>query len=69
MRKAISIVLKVITVPFTLLGIIFVVRLAAHGIRFTNEHAYDYDLGDPKDFEQFATDGAKAFYLDLADEC
>ena len=66
MRKAISIVLKVITIPFTLLGIIFTVRLAEHCVRFANEHAYDYDLGDPKDFEQFTTDGARSFYYDLA---
>lgn len=66
MRKAISIVLKVITIPFTLLGIIFTVRLAEHCVRFANEHAYDYDLGDPKELEQCATDGARSFYFDLA---
>ena len=66
MRKAISIVLKVITIPFTLLGIIFTVRLAEHCIRFSEEHVADYDLNDPKDFEQFTTDGARSFYYDLA---
>lgn len=66
MRKAISIVLKVITIPFTLLGIIFAVRLVEHSVRFVNEHADDYDLHDSKDFEQYVTDGAKAFYYDLA---
>lgn len=66
MRKAISIVLKVITIPFTLLGIIFTVRLAEHCIRFSEEHYADYDLNDPKDFEQFTTDGARSFYYDLA---
>ena len=66
MRKAISIVLKVITIPFTLLGIIFVVRLAAHCIRFSKEHAADYDLDDPKELKQLGMDGARSFYFDLA---
>lgn len=69
MRKAISIVLKVITIPFTLLGIIFAWSLAEHIVRFNNEHAADYDFSDPKELKQYATDGTKAFYLDLADEC
>ena len=66
MRKAISIVLKVITFPFTLLGIIFVVRLAEHCIRFSKEHAADYDLDDPKEIQQLGMDGARSFYFDLA---
>ncbi len=66
MRKAISIVLKVITFPFTLLGIIFVVRLAEHCIRFSKEHAADYDLDDPKEFKQVVEDGRRSFYFDLA---
>ena len=66
MRKAISIVLKVITIPFTLLGIIFVVRLAEHCIHFSKEHAADYDLDDPKELKQLGTDGAMTFYYDLA---
>ena len=66
MRKAISIVLKVITVPFTLLGIIFIVRLAKHGIRFSKEHAADYDLDDPNELKQLGMDGARSFYFDLA---
>ena len=66
MRKAISIVLKVITFPFTLLGIIFTVRLAEHSMRFAKEHAADYDFGDPKELKQLGMDGAKAFYYDLA---
>ena len=66
MRKAISIVLKVITIPFTLLGIIFVVRLAEHCIRFSKEHAADYDLDDPKELKQLGKDGARSFYFDLA---
>ena len=66
MRKAISIVLKVITIPFTLLGIIFTVRLAEHCIRFSKEHYADYDLDDPKEFERLGMDGARSFYYDLA---
>ena len=66
MRKAISIVLKVITIPFTLLGIIFTVRLAEHCIRFSKEHAADYDLDDPKEIQQLGMDGARSFYFDLA---
>ena len=66
MRKAISIVLKVVTAPFTLLGIIFVVRLAAHCMRFSKEHAADYDLNDPKEIQQLGMDGARSFYFDLA---
>ena len=66
MRKAISIVLKVITIPFTLLGIVFVARLAAHCIRFTKEHAADYDLADPNELKQCGMDGARSFYFDLA---
>ena len=66
MRKAISIVLKVITIPFTLLGIIFTVKLVKHSVRFANEHAADYDFDDPKELEQCATDGARSFYFDLA---
>ena len=66
MRKAISIVLKVITIPFTLLGIIFVVRLAAHGMRFTKEHLADYDFDDPNELKQLGMDGARSFYFDLA---
>lgn len=66
MRKAISIVLKVITIPFTLLGIVFVARLAAHCVRFTKEHAADYDLADPNELKQCGMDGARSFYFDLA---
>lgn len=66
MRKAISIVLKVITIPFTLLGIIFTVRLADHCIRFTKEHVADYDLNDPNELKQCGMDGARSFYYDLA---
>ena len=66
MRKAISIVLKVITIPFTLLGIIFAVKVAKHSIRFAKEHAADYDFGDPKELKQLGMDGARAFYYDLA---
>ena len=66
MRKAISIVLKVITIPFTLLGIIFVVRLAGHCVRFTKEHYADYDLSDPNELMQCGKDGAMTFYYDLA---
>ena len=66
MRKAISIVLKVITIPFTLLGIIFTVRLAAHCIRFTKEHLADYDFDDPNELKQCGMDGARSFYFDLA---
>ena len=66
MRKAISIVLKVITIPFTLLGIIFVVRLAGHCVRFAKEHLADYDFDDPNDRKQLAMDGARSFYYDLA---
>lgn len=66
MRKAISIVLKVITVPFTLLGIVFFVRLAAHSIRFAKEHVADYDLKDFNERKQFGMDSARSFYFDLA---
>lgn len=66
MRKAISIVLKVITIPFTLLGIIFAVKVVKHSVRFANEHADDYDFDDPKELEQCVTDGARLFYYDLA---
>ena len=66
MRKAISIVLKVITFPFTLIGIIFVVRLAEHCIRFSKEHAADYDLNDPNELKQSVMDGTRSFYYDLA---
>ena len=66
MRKVISIVLKVITIPFTLIGIIFAFRLADHCIRFTKEHVADYDLNDPNDLKQYGMDGARSFYLDLA---
>ena len=66
MRKVISIVLKVITIPFTLLGIIFAFRLADHCIRFTKEHVADYDLNDPNDLKQCGKDGAMTFYYDLA---
>ena len=66
MRKAISIVLKVITIPFTLLGIIFAVKLVKHSVRFANEHADDYDLDDPKELKQLGTDGTRSFYFDLA---
>lgn len=66
MRKAISIVLKVITIPFTLLGIIFAFRLADHCIRFMKEHVADYDLNDPNELKQAGMDGAMTFYYDLA---
>lgn len=66
MRKAISIVLKVITIPFTLLGIIFAVRLAGHCVRFTKEHYADYDFDDPNELKQCGMDGARSFYFDLA---
>ncbi len=65
MRKAISIVLKVITIPFTLLGIIFAVKIVKYSVHFANEHADDYDFDDPKELEQCATDGARSFYFDL----
>lgn len=66
MRKAISIVLKVITIPFTLLGIIFAFRLADHCIRFMKEHVADYDLSDPDELKQAGMDSARSFYFDLA---
>ena len=66
MRKAISIVLKVITIPFTLLGIIFAVKLVKHSVRFANEHAADYDFDDPKEIERLRMDGTRSFYYDLA---
>lgn len=68
MRKAISIVLKVVTVPFTLLGILFSVSLAKHSIRFTKEHAADYDFDDPKERKQYVRDAAKTFGIELANE-
>ena len=66
MRKAISIALKVITIPFTLLGILFAWSLAKHIVRFNNEHAADYDFSDLKELKQYGMDGARSFYLDLA---
>lgn len=66
MRKVISTILKVITVPFALFGAGIVFNILCHAIEFYKEHGNDYGSSD-EEMYQLGKDGAVCYFEDLAD--
>lgn len=66
MRKVISTILKVITVPFALFGAGVFFQVVRHSIVFYNEHRDDYGSSE-EELHQFHKDGTVSYFEDLAD--
>ena len=67
MRKAISMILKIIVVPFTIFGAGVLFQVFRYMIAFYKEHRDDYG-SSVEETQQFAKDGAVSYFEDLADD-
>ena len=65
MRKVISTILKVITVPFALFGAGVAFQIVRHMITFSKEHGDDYGSSE-EELYQFGKDGTVSYFEDLA---
>ena len=66
MRKVISTILKIITVPFAIFGAGVLFQIVRYMIEFYKEHRNDYGSSE-EEFYQFQKDGAVSYFEDLAD--
>ena len=66
MRKVISTILKIVTVPFAIFGAGVFFQVVRYGIAFFKEHANDYGSSE-EEMRRLGNDGAVCYFEDLAD--
>ena len=67
MRKVISTILKIITVPFAIFGAGVLFQILRHMIAFSKEHSDDYGSSE-EELHQFSKDGVISYFEDLAND-
>lgn len=66
MRKVISTILKIVTVPFTIFGAGVLFQAFRYMGTFYKEHKHEYG-SSVEEMQQFAKDGAVSYFENLAD--
>lgn len=66
MRKVISTILKIITIPFAIFGAAVFFQVIRYGVAFYKEHANDYGSSE-EEMRRLGNDGVVCYFQDLAD--
>ena len=66
MRKVISTILKIVTIPFAIFGASVFFQIVRYGLAFFKEHANDYGSSE-EEMRRLGNDGVVCYFEDLAD--